>query len=224
METFQSCSGKTPFTISVEGIIGSGKSTLITSFENFSSTHVVYEPVNKWQEFEGINLLNGLYKDYYKYFLPFQLVVFQTCLENQISDKNDKNIRIMERSLFSSFYCFVEKTKTDPLLRVEYEVLRSWFLFLTNQFQTELQIDQIIYLRTDPEIAFRRIKKRDRPEERDLSLEYLAELRDYHDNWLLHSTYPIPAPHVTVLDGNKELSELDVDIQNLKKTLLEKLP
>jgi len=47
----------------------------------------------------------------------------------------------------------------------------------------------LVYLRTDPEIAYQRIKTRNRFEEKDVSLEYIQHLHELHDKWLnVHNT------------------------------------
>ena len=58
---------------------------------------------------------------------------------------------------------------TDP----EYAVISEWFNFLITCPQLNFKIDQIIYLRTDPEVAYERIKKRKRPEEHLIPYIYL---------------------------------------------------
>ena len=55
----------------------------------------------------------------------------------------------------------------------EYAVLSEWFNFLITCPQLDFKIDQIVYLRTDPEIAYERIKKRSRPEEHLIPFTYL---------------------------------------------------
>ena len=77
-------------------------------------------------------------------------------------------------SHLSARYCFIENlynggNMTDP----EYAVISEWFNFLITCPQLNLKIDQIIYLRTDPEVAYERIKKRKRPEENLLPFSYL---------------------------------------------------
>lgn len=42
----------------------------------------------------------------------------------------------------------------------------------------------VVYLRTDPEVAYQRIKTRNRPEERNVTFEYIKHLHDLHDRWL----------------------------------------
>ena len=55
----------------------------------------------------------------------------------------------------------------------EYAVLSEWFNFLITCPQLDFKIDQIVYLRTEPEVAYERIKKRQRPEEHLIPFNYL---------------------------------------------------
>lgn len=45
-----------PFTICIEGNIGSGKTTFLNHFKNFNAT-VLQEPVDLWRNVAGVNLL-----------------------------------------------------------------------------------------------------------------------------------------------------------------------
>lgn len=49
-----------------------------------------------------------------------------------------------------------------------------------------------VYLRTDPEVAFQRIKTRNRFEEKDVTLEYIQHLHELHDKWLNVHTTDVP--------------------------------
>jgi len=46
-----------PFTVIVEGNIGSGKTTFLNHFAKFKDVEVLQEPVNKWRNVQGHNLL-----------------------------------------------------------------------------------------------------------------------------------------------------------------------
>lgn len=48
---------KSKFTVSIEGNIGSGKSTLLQHFAKFNDVEVLQEPVDKWRNVRGYNLL-----------------------------------------------------------------------------------------------------------------------------------------------------------------------
>lgn len=46
--------------IFIEGNIGAGKSTLINYLAKYDSIKIHQEPVDKWQNLNGFNLLNSL--------------------------------------------------------------------------------------------------------------------------------------------------------------------
>lgn len=49
--------GVRPFTVVVEGNIGSGKTTFITHFNKFSNVALFSEPIDMWRDCNGHNLL-----------------------------------------------------------------------------------------------------------------------------------------------------------------------
>lgn len=51
-----------------------------------------------------------------------------------------------------------------------------------------------VYLRTTPEIVYERMKTRARSEEECVPLEYLRQLHELHENWLIHGNQERPAP------------------------------
>ena len=64
-------SSSKPFTIVVEGNIGSGKTTFLKHFKQFSDkVAVLDEPVQKWRDAQGHNLLVRQLS----YFLRFHLI------------------------------------------------------------------------------------------------------------------------------------------------------
>lgn len=48
---------KRPFTVCIEGNIGSGKTTFLSHFKKFKNTTVLEEPVDLWRDVGGTNLL-----------------------------------------------------------------------------------------------------------------------------------------------------------------------
>lgn len=46
-----------PFTICIEGNIGSGKTTFLNHFQNFNNATILQEPVDLWRNVAGVNLL-----------------------------------------------------------------------------------------------------------------------------------------------------------------------
>lgn len=86
---------------------------------------LITEPVNLWRNLEGNNLLELMYTDPHRWAFAFHSYVQLTMLEkhlelNQMESIRDLenmnsnenlskcNISIMERSLYSAKYCFVE--------------------------------------------------------------------------------------------------------------------
>lgn len=74
----------------------------------------------------------------------------------------------------------------------------------------------LVYLRTSPEVVYQRMRIRARKEENLVSLEYLKQIHEIHDEWLLYqSLFPLPAP-VIILDGNKSIEEMVVEFEKCK--------
>ena len=85
----------------------------------------------------------------------------------------------------------VEKWAMDP--NNDYT---DWFDWLADRFNVKPK--GFIYLRASPEISFERIKKRSRSGEETIPFEYLKELHNKHENWLMDE------PNVLVLDVNED--------------------
>lgn len=94
-------SGKKPFTVFVEGNIGSGKTTFLNHFQKFNDICLLTEPVEKWRNCGGVNLLDLMYKESHRWAMPFQTYVTLTMLDMHTC-QTDKSVKLMERSLFSA--------------------------------------------------------------------------------------------------------------------------
>merc|ERR1712079_482561 len=198
-----------PFTVCVEGNIGCGKTTFLEHFSQFErQVEVLKEPVERWRDVNGHNLLQLMYEDPSRWAMPFQSYVQLTMLDHHLHTSN-KPVKLMERSIYSARYCFVENMhKSGRILGCEYAVLDEWFKFVTSpESSVSLNVDLIIYLKTSPAKALERINVRARSEENKIPLEYLQELHDLHEDWLLSGKHPLPAP-VVVIDADKDLNEM----------------
>lgn len=207
---------KQPFTVLVEGNIGSGKTTFLRHFEKFSDQYcLVSEPVEKWRNFNGTNLLELFYNNPKLWTMPFQSYVTLTMLQGHLQP-TDKPVKIMERSLFSSKFCFVENMhRTNRLDPAMYHILHDWYSFIEKTMH--VRADLILYLRTSPEVVHERMRRRARSEESCVSLEYLAELHAVHEEWLIEKR--AHGIKVITLDADMDLDQITEQYQQLHNTI-----
>lgn len=172
-----------PFTICVEGNIGSGKTTLLNYFNKTQTTSmsILSEPVELWRNCRGVNLLENFYKDPYRWAMPFQTYVILTMEQNHMK-KINKPIKFMERSIFSSNICFIKTLKTfDTIDQGMHNIFNEWY----DMYKSKIKVDLFVYLKTDPELCFKRIHERNRTEEQStITLDYLNALHKEHECWL----------------------------------------
>ncbi|RXG61031.1 Deoxynucleoside kinase [Armadillidium vulgare] len=79
---------KRPFTVAVEGNIGSGKSTFLNYFSKLPNVLTFEEPIDKWTNVSGNNLLQMLYEDPSRWSFLFQSYVQLTRLNIHLQNSN----------------------------------------------------------------------------------------------------------------------------------------
>ena len=206
--------------ISIEGNIGSGKSTLLSNLREYYATdaNVVFlkEPVDEWEQItdkEGATIIQKFYSDQKKYSFAFQMMAYISRLnvlrlakkeaQNSKNKKsNEKTIFITERSLYTDKMVFAKMLYDDNKIEeVEYQIYLKWF----NSFVDEFPVNQVIYVKTDPEVCFNRIKSRLREGEENVPLTYLTNCSKYHDNMLNKQSTTCVCNVQLVLDGNTDI-------------------
>lgn len=198
-----SSSSKKVCRIIVEGNIGSGKTTFLKIFSKSSASllHpplIIPEPINLWRNVGGVNIFQLLADDPKRWSFTFQSYVQLTMVKIHEMEPEESNFKVMERSLYSARYCFVENLKRNGILDdAECFILDQWF----EASLPSAPVDLIIYLRSDPNIVYKRIQERGRPEESGIKLEYLQTLHELHEEWLIEKKFPLPAPVLTI-DAN----------------------
>ena len=180
---------------------------------------ILPEPVSKWQNLNGTDLLDLVYRYPERWATTQESYVQLTMLEEHV--RNEAVFKAMERSIHSARHVFNEYFYQNRQTKfVEYALLDSWYRFLNNEDLTgfNLEADMIcknlfiflfsfnltfnlgisVYLQTDPETAYQRAVSRGRPEEATLQKEFLYGIHRLHEDWLIHgnttTNAKVPAP------------------------------
>lgn len=228
-----------PIVISIDGNIGSGKSTLMKILKNNFKDYVfVDEPVNKWlsaKDDNNKNLLTNFYEDTNRWSYTFQNYAFITRTKNlmdavtNIKAQNiteyikiffnriffgKKLVIFTERSILTDRYVFAEMLHDSKNINsMEWTMYLDWY----KVFKNSINIDNIVYLKTDPTKSLERVNKRARNEEKSVDLEYLKLVHDKHEKWLSNNSKSI------IIDGNQEFESDNTKILNIINQIKSKL-
>ncbi|MCL4123810.1 UNVERIFIED_CONTAM: hypothetical protein GTU68_061870 [Idotea baltica] len=207
-----------PFTVSVEGNIGSGKSTFLKYFSEMPGVTTYQEPIDRWTNVAGHNLLQKLYENPKRWSFLFQSYIQLTRLQIHL-DNSNPGVKLIERSLHNNRFCFVESDfHAGNLSKEEFHVVCEYF----DSFEKHLDIgvDLIVYLRTTPEVVYERMKKRGRTEEAGVPLEYLKKVHHYYEKWLIDGKpRSAPSPVIT-LNGDLEMDAIVLEYEKKKSLIL----
>ncbi len=189
----------------LEGNIGAGKSTFLRILQDYLPVQVLFEPLQDWQNVDGENLLDRFYQDTQRWAYTFQSYAFLTRIRAQQAQVQTTGIghkgqaRILERSVYSDYYCFAKNCFEQGLMSsLEWRLYQDWFSWLTDQHVLVPQ--GFIYLRTDPEVCYKRLLRRNRFEEHTITREYLDCIHRKHEDWLVHKKdVPAHLVHLPVI-------------------------
>tara|TARA_Y100000385_G_C13096336_1_gene641569 strand:+ start:2401 stop:3120 length:720 start_codon:yes stop_codon:yes gene_type:complete len=208
--------------ISIEGNIGTGKTTLINilkkKFTNKGSVIFVEEPLQQWLNLvdkDGSNILGKFYGDQERWSYSFQMHAFITRSKDILNQNTRDNVVIIERSVLTDCNVFATLLhESGKISELEWKLYNEWFSWLTGHFK-KVKPDKYIYLKADPEVSFNRMVKRTRDEETNIPLEYLEQVADKHDKWLLSDAME----NVITIDVNSDFSDSD----NFKTTVIDRV-
>ena len=157
-----------PRFISIEGNIGSGKSTILKIIrENFPELTILDEPLSEWQNVgdkKDINLLGLYYQDPARWGFTFQIYAFMSRLTKwtEYSKLSGGGIRISERSLLSDRYIFASIMRDSNILdEAEHEIYLNFYDNLV-KMNDIVDLHGVIYIQCPAEICAQRIKERSR--------------------------------------------------------------
>ncbi len=198
--------------ISLDGNIGSGKSTLVNIIKRFRPEYCMLdEPVDVWntiKDKDGVNLLENFYKDQTRWAYTFQNFAYITRLEKlKKAIQQGYKIIITERSIFTDKHIFAKMLYEDgKLSHLEWAAYNQWFDF------HKIDINGFIYLRTSPQICQQRIQQRNRKGEEEIPFDYLQKLHVKHEKIFSNS-------NGIQLDGNTNF----IDDKSIQEDILTKI-
>ena len=220
------------YIFSVEGNIGSGKSTLVKmlkdALKTLKNTNVVYlpEPVSVWESIkdkDGKNAIEKYYENPDKYAFSFQMMAYISRIHQlrESLKESDNVVIICERSVFTDKEIFAKMLHDNEKIGdIEYNIYCKWFY----EFVKDIPVGGLIYVKTKPEICEKRVIIRNRKGE-TIPLSYLQNCHKYHEDWLNNEDLPI-----LTLDGNNDfidslppnwLKIIEVFINNLSPRIIE---
>ena len=199
--------------VSIDGNIGSGKSTLMGELELYFSDNkkIVFlkEPTEDWKciiDENGITILEKFYENPTKYGFSFQIMAYISRLNimKEEQKKTPNAIFITERSLYTDKLVFAKMLfDSGNIELINYRIYLQWF----NTFADDFPVSKVIYVNTEPEICHQRILKRSRTGESNIPLEYLQNCHKYHTDMLDVSLTDCVCKEQLVLNGNINIYE-----------------
>lgn len=203
----------------LEGNIGAGKSTFITLLRRYAPSIVTaYEPLVQWDTpVNGESLLGNFITTPHRWSYTIETyTMINRVREHLHYQKVNEPLFLLERSIYSGHYVFaVNGRKQGFMTTAEWGAYTKFFDFLIPQCRPPRGF---IYLQVDPSIALDRIEKRRRGSESSISLDYLQQVHDRHEEFLVHKVgvgNEIRNVPVLVLDCNKEFETDGREAQRL---------
>jgi deoxyadenosine/deoxycytidine kinase len=195
----------------LEGNIGAGKSTLLQLIkEHLPHISVALEPVDDWQkQIYGQSLLTNFYQNSKRWAYTFETFTMMNRAKEHIAIQENHSVQLIERSVYSGYYCFARNSYEQGFLSpLEWKLYLEWYEWLVAE---KCHVPQgFLYLRVDPQVAYERIRKRNRYAEKTVPLSYLKQIHAKHEDFLINQTTISPqlkSVPVLVLDCNEEFAE-----------------
>jgi deoxyadenosine/deoxycytidine kinase len=163
----------------------------------------IYEPVDKWK---STGSLEYFYKDIPKNAYAFQTFTYITRISSvidEIYDCPDADIYILERSIWTDRYIFMELLK-DLITNLEMNMYNEWCDMWA--YILPLRVDKWVLLNTSLDESLKRIASRNRDGEKSgISVEYQTNLYKKHIEFyekLVNDKKPVTIIESNIMDEN----------------------
>ena len=210
--------------MSLEGNIGSGKSTVLAAVEKKRGTCVLQEPVDEWSTpVDGVpggpGMLQLFYADRVRNGFAFQMFVMLSRVRQHLDvlrspGGRDEGPILTERCLASDYELFGKTMRESGLLDdAQWATYDGWSAVVSDIFSAAAPDKAkgagcracpagVVYLRATPEKSLERVDKRRRDGEAAIALEDLASLHEAHEAWIVRLRADgVP---VLTLDGDQD--------------------
>nr|BDV49985.1 MAG: deoxynucleoside kinase-like protein [Porcellio scaber clopovirus] len=214
--------------ICFEGNIGSGKSSIISSFKRYPEICTYHESIDEWKNYYEDGLLEYVFGSPGKYGCCYYNGLYLCLFEDKISimdcEYQVTNVRrklifmdgcgLTVKRVFIPFFLnkgYIDTNQNSLVLNIDAKINGDALL-----------PDMVIYVKTNPEKAFERIQTRNREEEKNITIEDIKGLDAAYEKYIddLQDAYHIP---VFEIDGNKSLKSIQSDVIKLKPQMEELL-
>jgi len=171
--------------IIVDGVIGAGKTTVISLLEKYINSNdslnlkikAIYEPVKLWSD---TGALQYFYKDIEKNCYEFQTYSYITRIKSvidEIYNCQDADIYILERSIWTDKYIFMELLK-EIVGEMRFNMYNTWWEMWS--YIMPMRVDKWVLLDTSLEESLKRINNRNRNGENAVDRGYQTRLYIKH--------------------------------------------
>ena len=181
-----------PIIVSVDGGIGSGKSTSVdqlkSAFANMPNVFFIQEPVdtvwNKIVDENGETVLANFYRSPKEHAFKFQMMAYISRLSILLDAVRNPEIDIIvtERCVETDRNVFEKMLyKQGQIDLIGHTIYNMWF----DEFNRDVCVTGIIYIRASAETCIARISHRAREGEA-ISPAYISECNAYHEDWIMN--------------------------------------
>lgn len=213
----------------LEGNQSVGKSTFLKLLKkHLPHIDIVLEPIENWQKKRhGQSLLANFFNDLPRWAYTLDTFALMCRVrEHKINQQNPNKNQVLERSIYSGYYGYALCSyNLGYMSDMEYSLHNEWFTYLTSKCRPPLGF---IYLKVDPEIAYKRSKKRNREEEKNIEFKFFEHLGKLHDDFLINKknvSSKIKDIPILVLDCNQEFEQdeavLKSHLEKVQKFMLD---
>ncbi|MFH1160209.1 MAG: deoxynucleoside kinase [bacterium] len=163
--------------IAIAGNIGSGKTTLT----ELLTKHFRWEP--HYENLDNNPYLHSFYEDMQRWSFNLQIYFLNTRFKQIIQIRKSGKTVVQDRTIYEDAYIFAPNLHSMNLMSTrDYENYLSLFELVSSLIQPP---DLLIYLRASVPALVNQIQKRGREYESAIRLDYLKNLNERYEEWIL---------------------------------------